>query len=98
MSVEVCLLARLHGIPVVAMTAPGRRTDSPHQLGFGAATELVGPWPQGWTDRLLPDLDAVHADRFHAVGAVSRYPVVGDVLPPLGPPSPARGAPGRHRR
>lgn len=75
-SVEVCLLARLHGTPVVAFTAPGRRTDPPHQLGFAAATELVGPWPQGWTDRLLPGLDAAHADRFHAVGAVSRFPIL----------------------
>ena len=74
-SVEVCLLARLHGTPVVALTAPGRRTDPPHQLGFRAATALVGPWPQGWTHRLLPGLDPVHADRFHAVGAVSRFPV-----------------------
>ncbi len=74
-SVEVCLLSRLHGVPVVALTAPGRRTDVPHQLGFGAASALVGPWPRGWTDRLLPDLAAVHADRFVAIGAVSRFPV-----------------------
>ena len=86
-SVEVCLLARLHGTPVVALTAPGRRTDSPHQLGFRSATELVGPWPQGLTDRLLPGLDAVHADRFHAVGAVSRFPILSrtDYLPSLRP-------------
>ena len=75
-SVEVCILARLHGTPVVALTAPGRRTDGPHQLGFGAATELVGPWPDGWTSRLLPGLDDAHAHRFHAVGAVSRFPVL----------------------
>lgn len=82
-SVEVGLLARLHGVPVVALTAPGRRTDSPHLLGFGSATELVGPWPQGWTGRMLPDLPAAHADRFHAVGAVSRFS-----LPPGSVPSP----------
>jgi hypothetical protein len=75
-SVEVCLLVRLHGVAVVALTAPGRRTDSPHLLGFGAATELVGPWPRGLTRQLLPGLDDVHADRFHAVGAVSRFPVL----------------------
>lgn len=74
-SIEVCLLARLHGTPVVALTAPGRRTDAPHLLGFGAATALVGAWPQGWTRRLLPGLPTVPADRFHAVGAVSRFPV-----------------------
>jgi hypothetical protein len=72
-SVEICLLARLHGVPVVAFTAPGRRTDSPHQLGFDAATELVGAWPPGLTPRLLPGLAPARADRFHAVGAVSRF-------------------------
>lgn len=72
-SVEVCLLARLHGVPVVALTGPGRRTDSPHLLGFGAATSLVGAWPEGFTHRLLPGLPAEQSDRFHAVGAVSRF-------------------------
>ena len=81
-SVEVCLLARLHGVPVVALTAPGRRTDPPHLLGFGAADAVVGAWPQGWTPRLLPG-DPVPADRVHAVGAVSRLPVVAD--PPAAP-------------
>ncbi len=80
-SVEVCLLSRLHGVPVVALTAPGRRTDPPHQLGFGAADALVGPWPRGWTDRLLPDLAAAHAHRFRAVGAVSRFPVASGGTP-----------------
>ena len=58
--VEVCLLARLHGVPVVALTAPGRRTDAAHRLGFGSATALVGAWPAGWTDRLLPGLRRRH--------------------------------------
>lgn len=72
-SVEVALLARLHGIAVVAFTAPGRRTDAAHLLGFGSATALIGAWPPGLTHRLLPGLPAEHADRFHAVGAVSRF-------------------------
>jgi hypothetical protein len=75
-SVEVCLLARLHGVPVVAATGPGRRTDPAHLLGFGAASAVVGAWPEGLTGRLLPGLGAPHADRVHAVGAVSRIPVV----------------------
>ena len=74
-SVEVCLLARLHGVPVVALTAPGRRTDPPHALGFGAASAVVGAWPSGWTHRLLPGLDAATTDQVHAVGAVSRFAV-----------------------
>ena len=74
-SVEVCLLARLHGVPVVALTAPGRRTDDAHALGFGSASAVVGAWPSGLTDRLLPGLDAGTSDRVHAVGAVSRFGV-----------------------
>jgi hypothetical protein len=74
-SVEVCLLARLHGVPVVALTAPGRRTDAAHRLGLGAATAVVGAWPSGLTHRLLPDLDAGIGDRVHAVGGVSRFGV-----------------------
>ena len=84
-SVEVGLLARLHGVPVVAMTAPGRRTDSPHRLGFSAASAVVGAWPAGWTDRLLPGMDAVPRERIHAVGAVSRFAVSPDRLRPRGP-------------
>lgn len=74
-SVEVCLLARLHGIPVVALTAPGRRTDGAHRLGFGSASAIVGAWPAGLTPRLLPGLDADLGVRVQAVGAVSRFGV-----------------------
>lgn len=87
-SVEVCLLARLHGVPVVAFTAPGRRTDPPHVLGLGAADAVVGAWPEGLTPRLLPG-DPVPAGRVHAVGAVSRLPVAHGTAP--------RPAPGRRR-
>jgi hypothetical protein len=74
-SAEVCLLARLHGVPVVALTAPGRRTDDAHRLGFGSASAIIGAWPAGLTHRLLPGLDARIGDRVHAVGAVSRFGV-----------------------
>ncbi len=76
-SVEIGLLARLHGTPVVAMTAPGVRTDSAHLLGFGVASAVVGAWPDGWTDRLLPGL-GVPDERMHTIGAVSRFPVATD--------------------
>jgi hypothetical protein len=72
-SVEVVLLARLHGVPVVAMTAPGRRTDPAHALGLGVASAVVGAWPAGWTDRMLPGV----TEDVHAVGAVSRFAVSG---------------------
>lgn len=84
-SVEVGLLARLHGVPVVALTAPGRRTDAAHSLGFGAASAVVGAWPAGLTPRLLPGLEPLLAGRVQAVGAVSRFPVV-----PSRPPSARR--------
>ena len=74
-SVEVCVLARLHGVPVVAATAPGRRTDPAHGLGFGVASAVVGAWPVGLTDALLPGLGPPLTDRVRAVGAVSRFPV-----------------------
>lgn len=74
-SVEVCLLARLHGIPVVAFTAPGRRSDAAHRLAFDTATALVGPWPDACTPRLLPGLDTHVRDRFTGIGAVSRFAV-----------------------
>jgi hypothetical protein len=75
-SVEVCVLARLHGVPVVGLTAPGRRTDAVHRLGFDICTDVVGAWPEGWTARLLPGVDPAVTLRVHAVGAVSRFPVV----------------------
>ena len=85
-SVEVGLLARLHGVPVVALTAPGRRTDEAHRIGLGSASALVGPWPSGSTERLLPGVDAAITSRFEAVGAVSRFPVgvTGRVHRPVG--------------
>ena len=74
-SVEVCVLGRLHGVPVVGLTAPGRRTDAAHRLGFDVCTDVVGAWPEGWTGHLLPGLDPAVTSRVHAVGAVSRFPV-----------------------
>ena len=74
-SVEVCVLGRLHGVPVVGLTAPGRRTDAAHRLGFDVCTDVVGAWPEGWTGHLLPGLDPAVTSRVHAVGAVSRFAV-----------------------
>jgi hypothetical protein len=44
-SVEVALLARLHGIPIVTMVLPGVRDDVPHQLVHGIARRLIAAWP-----------------------------------------------------
>lgn len=74
-SVEVALLARLHGVPVVGVVSPGKRYDEVHRLGFEVCTELIAPWPAGWTDQLLPGLPDRLSSRVHAVGGLSRFPV-----------------------
>lgn len=67
-SVEVALLARLHGVPVVVMAQPGDRTDRPHRLAYDLAERLLAPWParastwpRHWVDK------TVH------LGALSRF-------------------------
>lgn len=77
-SVEVAVLARLHGVPVVSVVLPGRRLDPPHRLGFDVSDRLVAVWPPPATSALLPDLDDEVRRRVLAVGGLSRFPV----LPP----------------
>ncbi|PRY11728.1 hypothetical protein [Kineococcus rhizosphaerae] len=45
-SVEVTVLARLCGAPVVVAAMLGDRDDAPHRLGRDLATALLAPWPQ----------------------------------------------------
>lgn len=80
-SVEVSLLVRLHGIPVVGVVLPGERTDAPHRLALDTADALVGCWPDEATAAMLPGLPADVRARVHGVGGLSRHPV-GDVPPP----------------
>jgi len=40
-SVEVSVLARLMGVPVVTMVLPGSRSDQPHRLGYALAAMLI---------------------------------------------------------
>ena len=44
-SVEVVVLARLCGVPVVAVAMPGERRDPAHRLGYHLADALVAAWP-----------------------------------------------------
>jgi hypothetical protein len=68
-SVEVSLLARLHGVPVVVMAQPGDRTDRPHRTAYDLADLILGPgpappprpWPAEW------------ATRTSYLGGISRY-------------------------
>lgn len=71
-SVEVLLLARLHGTPVATVVLPGCRTDAAHQLGFDVAEAVIGMWPAP-ARGILSGLDEAHARKFHAVGALSRF-------------------------
>jgi hypothetical protein len=73
-SVEVLLLARLHGIPAVGVVLPGRRDDPAHLLGLGVAEALVGFWPRAAHD-MTPGLPDDLRERLVPVGALSRHPV-----------------------
>lgn len=69
-SVEVAVLARTMGVPVVVMAMRGDRLDPAHVLGYDLADVLLAPWPAalpepGWPERW-------HAKTRH-VGAFSRY-------------------------
>ncbi len=68
-SVEVALLGRLHGVPVVVMAQPGDRTDRPHRLAYDLAERLLAPWPQ----RPSPDWPAAWTAKTVHLGAVSRF-------------------------
>ncbi|MEJ7755534.1 MAG: glycosyltransferase [Nocardioidaceae bacterium] len=68
-SVEVAVLVRLAGVPVVVVAMPGERSDRAHVLGYDLADALVAPWPahvrSTWPQRWL--------DKTWHVGAFSRY-------------------------
>lgn len=72
-SVEIALLVRLHGVPVVSVVLPGRRTDPAHLLGFRASTALVSFSPLT-ARQLVPGLPGDIARRVTSLGAVSRFP------------------------
>jgi hypothetical protein len=85
-SVEVTLLVRLHGVPVVSVVLPGARGDAAHLLGLGVADALVAVWPTEATG-MLRDVPEAIARRLQPVGALSRFP--------LRPPGIRRPGPGR---
>lgn len=86
-SVEMILLVRLHGVPVVSVVQPGRRDDAAHLLGLEAADALVAFWPaeaQGMLLGVPPETQ----ERLQCVGALSRFAVHD---PPARPSSRASG-------
>ncbi len=86
-SVEVALLARLFGVPVVVVAMRGDRADRPHLAGYDAATALLAPWEDGFPEGWWPDRWTA---KTHFVGAMSRFdhrpfPVAGDQGSPCTP-------------
>ncbi|MVO88663.1 glycosyl transferase [Streptomyces sp. p1417] len=82
-SVEVALLARLTGTPVVVAAMRGDRFDRAHRLGYDIADALLAPWPEA-----VPEPDWPQRWRAKTVytGAFSRYdgrprPGAGDRVP-----------------
>ncbi len=69
-SVEVALLARLFGVPVVVVAMRGDRADRPHLAGYDAATALLAPWEDGFPEGWWPDRWTA---KTHFVGAMSRF-------------------------
>lgn len=78
-SVEVALLARLHGVPVVLVAQRGRRTDAPHTLTYAQAAAIAAPWTAATRlDEPLPE------ERTRFVGAISRFDAA-PAPPPVAP-------------
>ena len=71
-SVEVELLARVHGVRVVGVVLPGTRDDPAHLLGFDIADLLVGFWPPA-AHGMLRGAPYEVKERVHAIGALSRF-------------------------
>ena len=80
-SVEVALLARLHGVPVLTMAQPGRRRDAAHTLGYSISERILAPWPAAATQIWHTDRSAV-AGKVDHLGAISRFDVVREPLEP----------------
>jgi hypothetical protein len=72
-SVEIALLARLHGVPVVTIALPGSRDDEAHRLGFAVSSAIVSAWPAE-AHGMLSGLDVDARAKHVAVGAISRFP------------------------
>jgi UDP-N-acetylglucosamine:LPS N-acetylglucosamine transferase len=69
-SVEVTLLVRLLGVPVVVVAMPGDRTDAPHELAYRAAEHVVAAWPEKLYE---PRWLEAHSGKTTYVGGISRF-------------------------
>jgi hypothetical protein len=69
-SVEVTLLARLCGVPVVVVALPGRRADRAHEVAYDVADALLAPWPSGTHETAWPERWTA---KTWCVGGISRF-------------------------
>jgi UDP-N-acetylglucosamine:LPS N-acetylglucosamine transferase len=69
-SVEVAMLVRLLGIPVVVIAMPGDRTDAAHELVYRAAEHIVAAWPRQLYE---PHWLRKHSAKTSYVGGISRF-------------------------
>lgn len=81
-SVEVALLARLCGTPVVVVALPGERTDRAHLAAYDLADALLAPWP---LESHAADWPQEWMAKAWGVGALSRF----DGRPRPSAPAPA---------
>ncbi len=68
-SVEICLLARLCGIPTVVIRQSGQRTDVAHRIAYEAAELIIAPFPELLDSE--SDNPAMH--KTYYAGGFSRY-------------------------
>lgn len=69
-SVEVALLVRLMGVPVVVAAMPGDRGDPVHSLAYQIADRILAPWSRGFH---VPDWLRAYDAKTSYVGAISRF-------------------------
>ncbi|MEU6388461.1 glycosyltransferase [Streptomyces sp. NPDC046939] len=81
-SVEVAVLARLMGVPVVVTAMRGDRSDPAHRLAYDLADALLAPWPRSLPE---PGWPAPWYDKTLHTGSISRFD---------GRPRPATAPPG----
>ncbi|WP_150462173.1 glycosyltransferase family 28 protein [Nesterenkonia ebinurensis] len=86
-SVEVALLARLHGVAVITVALPGDRRDDAHRLCYTVSSAVVGFWPATAED-ILQRSD--EGPQLHAIGALSRYDAAAQPVPEAHHTAPAR--------
>ena len=86
-SVEVALLVRLLGVPVVVTVMAGDRGDRAHRAAYDAASALVAAWPPEGGPELVQGWDPAWDTKTTFVGAFSQFDRA-----PLTPPSTGRVA------